>query len=363
MMTRVVPVRNIYLLLAYAARDIGVLGDQEIGEVEAGDDFEILARLLDVGMRRIFRRGLDKRYIELEERGTHPRGALDVDRTIGQLLHLRGELAFRVDDRLPDTHANQVLRTALRFAMRSERLAPKLKRRLRAHATRLHGVSDISPRKALSLSPKIPRGLHEYRPVLRVAELCLARALPDEGAAGHAWRKLLDDEEQMGRLFEGFVRGFAKCHFGERARVSGKEFRWPKAEFSERGAALIPKMITDVFIDWRAGPPTIGECKFYKKPFVHGPHGGPSKLHSQHLYQLMAYLRAADREYDGKPSGLLVYATVDETVSERMEIDGYDFGVVSLDLARAWPELREQMTAVVEACAPPQGAPRYSVAT
>jgi 5-methylcytosine-specific restriction enzyme subunit McrC len=343
-----IPLRNIYVMLAFAGRDVGLLSDQDIGACDFSGDFDVLARLLDSGMRRIFRRGIQRDYAELEEHGPNPRGALDINRTIGRLLHIRGELAFRVDEREPDTPANRVLRAALRAMMAEPTVGGRLTTRLRSHAARLHGVPDVSPSTALSLHARAPRGLQVYRPALRVAELCLARAIPDEAASGAAWRRLLNDEERMGELFEAFVRGFAKHSLAGLADVRVRQFKWAYARASETAVALLPSMKTDVFIGWRDGPPTIGECKFYKSPLAQAQHGGGAKLRATHLYQLTTYLRAAARVYGCTPSGLLIYARVDESIWETLELDGCPLAVVALDLVRPWEHLRKQLADALE---------------
>jgi 5-methylcytosine-specific restriction enzyme subunit McrC len=349
-----IPIRNLYVLLAFAARDVGLMTDEQIGACDFDDEHEVLARLLDACMRRIFQRGIDREYTELHLQGPEPRGALDIARTITQALHTRGQLAFQVDERLPDTASNRVLRAALRVLLSVPRLSGQLRVRIRRHAERLQAVTDISPSVALALRPNVPRGLPAYRPALQIARLSLANALPDEGERGDAWRSLFRDDARMADLFESFVRGFAKHVLVGRAHVCVRQYEWTVEGATEAGLSLLPRMQTDVFIDWHAGTPTIGECKFYRDPFVIHRRGGTMKLHAAHLYQVMAYLRAARQESEPPPAGLLVYATVGEAVWETMILDSYPLTIVSLDLTRPWPELRASLLRALETTSPDQ---------
>lgn len=348
-----IPVRNIYALLAFAGRDIGLLDDNAIGACDFDGPYDVLARLLDASMRRIFSRGLHRRYREEDQQGPKPRGALDLGRTVGALLHIRGELAFRVDERVPDTAPNRVLKAALRGLLRDATVDRAVKTHLRRHFGRLSGVGDVAPGTALVERTDVPRGLQVYRPALLVARLCQARMLPDEGQSGAQWRRLLESEDRMGELFEAFVRGFAHHTLSQTCKVGVRHLEWDRAGASTRGNALLPVMKTDVFLDWHHGPPTICECKFYRSPLAQHPQSAAAKLRSSHLYQLTAYLRAASRDSADPPAGLLLYATVDESVHETMVLEGFPLTIVTLDLARPWEELRRQLNAVLVAVRPP----------
>ena len=58
------------------------------------------------------------------------------------------------------------------------------------------------------------------------------------------------------------------------------------------------------------------------------------------------------REHPTRPSGLLIYAQVDEPLWERWTLEGFPFAAVGIDLAQPWPALRETLTRAVEVFAP-----------
>ena len=79
----------------------------------------------------------------LEEEGAAPRGTIAITSTITRLLHLGGQLAWTVDELLPDTDPNRVLKSALRYLMTSESVAVEARTRLRSHVAWLSQVRDI----------------------------------------------------------------------------------------------------------------------------------------------------------------------------------------------------------------------------
>lgn len=339
-------------MLAFASREEGLLDDRAIGSCDFERPFDVVARLLDATMSRVRRQGIDRRYVEMEDEGVEPRGAIEINRSIAQLLPAQGRIAWRVDELISDTPANRLLKCALRHLMRRQEIETVLRMRLRAHVQSLGDVADVGVLEALRSQTRVPEGLRAYRQGLRLARLALEHLLPDEGVQGRSWQALLDDPDRMGDLFERFVRGFAAFEFEDSATVSVRHLHWNVSGASRRGEELLPEMRTDVFLDWNDGPPTIGECKFYEVPLVESVYGSVRKLRSGHLYQLMSYLRAAERLLGVRARGLLVYARVGEDVFEDLVLDGYPVRVATVDLSREWSHLR---TALLEVLVPNAG--------
>jgi len=263
------------------------------------------------------------------------------------LLLVRGELVWNADDLDPDTTCNRFVKSALRVLLTSGSVATEVRRRLRAHVGWLSDVQDCSVLDAMALQPRAPRGIPEYRSALRLAQLVLESALPDQATIGRRWRSLLDEPERMGALFESFVRGFAAHELRGQASVSSRRLQWEAESVSGDGLDLLPSMLTDVFIAWKDRAPTIGECKFYQHPLIENQWNDGSKVRSEHLYQLMAYLRAAERVCKSNPAGVLIYAKAGRSVKEHWVLNGLDVRVVTVDLSRPWPEIRGELVGVV----------------
>jgi len=336
-------------MLAYASRDAGLLDNRAIAACDFEQPLELVGRLLDASMRRLRRRGLNHEYRSIEEQGPAPRGAITLSATIARLLPAQGKLAWTVDELLPDTPENRVLKATMRLLMSHGGIGSKIRARLRTHVTWLSGVRDISPREAVRVRVTVPRALPEYRPALRLAGLALENLLPDAGQEGSRWNALLQDPERMGDLFERFVRGFAAYEFEDRAAVSARQLSWDVTSASPAGEEIMPIMRTDVFVQWKTGAATVCECKFYEEPLAKHAWSATAKLRASHLYQLTAYLRATAREAAEKPSGLLLYARAGEPITQQYILEGYRTMVATLDLARDWPDIRSELLDVFRA--------------
>ncbi|MFO7725341.1 MAG: hypothetical protein R6V45_07310 [Oceanipulchritudo sp.] len=86
----------------------------------------------------------------------------------------------------------------------------------------------------------------------------------------------------------------------------------------------------------------IIDCKFYKEAFqqVHNT----QKIHSQHLYQLYAYVRnqaIVPGWENGK--GMLLYPSAGQSFDESVSISGHSFRVASINLNQDWNGIAEDL--------------------
>ena len=112
-MSAEIPIRNIYALLAFHWRALGIEGLRDVGQVDADTPLELLARVLVEGTRAQLRRGLDRAYIEHDEDLAHLRGAFDLDATVRRGLIVHQRLNCRFDELVPDTPANRLVKAGL----------------------------------------------------------------------------------------------------------------------------------------------------------------------------------------------------------------------------------------------------------
>ncbi len=251
------------------------------------------------------------------------------------LVHNR--VAFVVDELQLDTPHNRLLCAGIRALLRCDKIKPERALELRRQLAVFPGVAYVSATEALRVAwDRCPSAPPSYREALGLARLAVLATLPDESVEDRHWRKLLDDQQRMGQLFEEFLRGFFEYRFGVRVRKAG--FRW----MDDDPTGLLPKLETDLFIEL-PGRVTVGESKLYKSPLIPGRFGG-ERLRSGHLNQLYAYLRAAqDRYPDCVVEGLLIYALVDRGFDADLRLREHALRVRTVDLSLEWGQLREQV--------------------
>lgn len=333
-------------MLAFCWRETDLIDSGTVGACDFDRPYDVAARLFDVALKRLFRRGLNMNYVVVEEVGPRMRGAIDLPRTTRELLHLRGQLASTVDELSEDTPANRLLKAAVRQLVRLPEVDLAIRQRLRNHLGRLGDVRDVSASDALNAQVTAPRYERAYEEALWLARLTLLSLLPDEGLAGDGRSRARRLQERLPQLFEGFIRGAAQHFLATRARVDRPQIDWLVDGASARGLSLVPQMRTDARIAWNHGPPGLVECKFYEAPLATHGRGSQEKFHAGHLYQILSYLHAMSRE-GTRPTATLVYGSTGTALDEQMTIEGYALRVVWVDLGAAWPVLRDQVLDIV----------------
>jgi 5-methylcytosine-specific restriction enzyme subunit McrC len=145
-------------------------------------------------------------------------------------------------------------------------------------------------------------------------------------------------------VFEKFVRQFAIRHY-HNAKVSAMKIKWDGA-WDEEVEKVLPTMHTDISLD-RPTRKTILDCKFYKEALT--THRDRHRLHSAHLYQLIAYLRNKSRD-DGWEAveGVLLYPAVDHHLDLEFTLLGHSVAIRSIDLDQPWPTIHERLLTVLK---------------
>lgn len=78
---------------------------------------------------------------------------------------------------------------------------------------------------------------------------------------------------------------------------------------------------------------------------------GTKSLRSDHLYQLLAYLRNCEATTKSEPKleGILLYPVIDEPLAADVRLEGFPIRVRGINLAQDWPRIHTDMLAVIAA--------------
>lgn len=346
-MTSAIPIRNLYALLAFHWYELGLEGLTDVGAVDADTPLELLARLLVHGTRTQLRRGIHREYREHAEDLARPRGAIDVTTTVQRALLRRHRLHCRYDELVPDLPVNRLIKASLR-ALTTAEIEPDTRRAVTGLALRLAEVSDVPLLQAAAASLTIPRGSRTYAVLVEICRMLARHLLPDAGDGGHRFRDVLNDDDELARLFEGFVRGFARWHLRGRAEVRCTQPIWAGFAGPDDARALLPRMKTDCTILTHEVIAVL-ECKFVREPFRRiGDSDARLKLRSSHLYQLFAYVTNLARTHvDREIRGTLVYASAGDGVDTTFRLGNTELTVRTVDLTLPWADLQRVMSALV----------------
>ena len=359
-----IPVRNLWLLLLYASqlyREIPA--NHRYGIEESPDDLpglvaEILTRSVEQRLRRNLSHDFQRRNADL----TRVRGRIDSLRTVRRSLLQRGRIACSFDELTTDTPRNQFVKAALSKLVQIVE-NKNLSRRCRTAAAALEraGVTNtffIENRRRYLEVAAIGRANSEDRRMLAAAHLAFDLSLPTEEAGHWSIPAPERNKDWLRRLFEGAVGGFYGCVLSPQGWIvrTGRRLNWQIVHPTARIGAILPSMKTDIILESPRSPitnsryRTIIDTKFTS--ILGAGRYRESSLHSEHIYQIYAYLRSQER-FDDPPSanatGMLLYPSIHEEVDEEATIQGHRIRFTTVNLAADSRTIRNRLIAIADA--------------
>jgi 5-methylcytosine-specific restriction enzyme subunit McrC len=342
-----IPVRNLYYLFLYAWDRFSEGRQIDVGSDTSPDLPNLLARVLVSGVRRQFRRGLDKGYVEVVDELAFPRGKFLLPDTIKRSSLPSGRLVCQFDELRIDTRANRILRAAIRRLHLAPDIAADLAVELRRLDARLGGVARVPLTPALFRSLQLTRSHGQYGLLMDLCRLVMDLSLPEERGEGYRFYDVLEDETRMSTVFENFVRNFYRLE-QDHYSVGADIISWPAVCAAPDQFGYLPAMITDVTLR-SADRMMIIDAKFYKNTFVTSRFGGHPKVRADHLYQLQSYLEHGTPDSGEVASeGVLLYPSIEgDEVRLDFQLPRHRIRVWTLDLNRPWPHVHNQLLELV----------------
>ncbi len=345
MKDRKIPIANIYYLLCYAWDHVE---ERDVVRLEALEELErvqdLLGKVLAEGTFRLIRRGLDRGYREVREDLAGIRGKIAVGETAKRALRARGQVTCDFEELSHDVLHNRILRSSLRSLLRLQDLHSDVRAEVRNAYTKLDGVSVVPLNRRLFEQVQLDRNHRYYRFLLSVCRLIHEQLLVDERSGEARFTEF--SEERMERLYEDFIIQFYRRE-QDRYRVNhrGRMIAWLDEGTPDHQRSKLPQMEADVILE-APDRRIIMDAKYYREA-LGGRYGG--KLHSNNLYQLLAYLRNREATEASGPrhEGILLYPIVDAPVAVDVRLEGFSIRACSIDLAQDWRNIHDDMLALI----------------
>ena len=348
-----IPILNVYYLLCYAWRHVQERDTKRLASLaDLSTVQDLLGKVLAIGVNHLVRRGIDRGYVERREDLAGIRGKLAVSETAKRALRSRARAACDFEELSVDILPNRILRTSLRSLLNPRiPLERSIRGEVRSAYRRLDGVSRVRLKRNTFSQVQLGGQRRLYHHLLSVCWLLYRSSMVDEKTGHTAFRDFRRDKATMWRLFEDFVIGFYEREQRVyRVNPGGRRIHWVDASAKDdANRARIPVMEADVILE-SPERRIILDTKFYRDALARGRGSGTGKLHSNNLYQLLAYLRnrQATRPDGARHEGVLLYPQVDEE-SLRAEIwlEGFRIQARSVNLDQDWRLIHDEMLGTI----------------
>lgn len=340
-----IPIRNVYVMMAYAFRAIRSDSHDHIAAERFDHLQDLFAEILLRGVGTQVKRGLHHDYLQRSDELATVRGRIDVNGTIASRSTVRGKLICEFDEYSTDTPHNQALKSVLVLLVRHGEVTQSRRNALRRLLPYLDAVTLVAPTSIRWNALTYHRANATYRLLLGACEL-IVRGLLHTQVSGSTKLASWISDESMSSLYERFLREYYSIHHPELS-PGASAVAWDYDAGKAHGAEHLPAMRTDITL--RSGQHTlIIDAKYYSQSMQTGWFGKKT-IHSANLYQLLTYTKNADVDRNGSVSGLLLYARTEGAEQPDLDvvIQGNRIGAATLNLNRPWDHLRSQLEHVI----------------
>ncbi|MEO1517697.1 MAG: 5-methylcytosine-specific restriction endonuclease system specificity protein McrC [Bacteroidota bacterium] len=345
-MSAFIPIQNIYYLLCY------VWDKLEEGErvaVAAEDSTELVdlfAKVLIRACTPLLKRGIDRAYLQKSQELGAIKGKLLLSESLKRNLLEKQRAICQYDEFSPDVLTNRILVATLQNLLQVPTLDKGLRRSIH------HLLLKFPPLTPLQIRAKdfdlvhLHRNNCLYEFPLRVCRIIHDNLLPRETPGEFEFVDFRRDDVKMRMLFERFLFQFYKRE-QDQFRVRREHIQWKMHPLDQESIPYLPRMETDITLESEQQKIII-DAKFYRKTLQRN--FDTSKLRSNNLYQLFAYLLNQENPEDARSMrvrGILIYPSTEEEFNFRYSYRGHRIEVCTLDLNQHWRGIGGRLRAIL----------------
>ncbi|MCI6547407.1 MAG: 5-methylcytosine-specific restriction endonuclease system specificity protein McrC [Coriobacteriaceae bacterium] len=339
-----IPVRNVYYMLAYAFRALDERGWGDFEAEEFDNAADLCAAILCRGVGLQLKRGLGREYANRTGELSSPRGKIELSESLRVRTLMRHQAVCTWAELSPDTGMNRILKSTMLLLLRSDASRERKRglRRLLAYFSEV-GEADLAH---VDWGMRFDRTNRGYRMLMGACWLACNGLLQgqDEGKA-----RLMEyaDDQQMSRLYERFVLEYYRRERPD-LTVGAPHIEWA---LDDETRELLPAMRSDVTLS-RGRDELIVDCKYY----THDTqlHLGKRTVHSHNLYQIFTYVKNEEARLADFPhtvAGMLLYARTEDDVQPDVtyRMSGNEISVTTLNLNQPFEGVRARLNSIAQA--------------
>ena len=336
-------------MLLYAWNQMAML-NRWPAEVEDAPNLDaLLVSILAKLVQQRLRIGLGRNYIDEERLLRGLRGRVDFSESLKRLALQNGQAYCRFQEFSLNAPKNQIVRSTLTRVGQVGQVAGdpatrELRQTVRRLSRDLEGVDLVELSLAFIHRQNLGRNDNDYRLMLAICDLLLARQMPTEAASYRSLPGMNRDAMTLHAVYEKFVANFYRLHLSGWSVSAQSHLDWNGPNTS----AYLPIMQPDVVLQHRASGRLIVLDTKYTANILSSGQYGQLKFDSSHIYQVYTYLRSQEHlsEQHRHAAGVLLYPAVEWPLSEEVNIDGHSIGFETVDLALAWKDIQSKLLAI-----------------
>lgn len=337
-----IPVKNIYYMLAYAFQVLNEDGYKSVATEQFNNVADLCSAILCRGVSLQLKKGLGREYISETEMLSGLRGRIDITESIKTQAMLRRQMVCTYDEFSVNTYKNQVIKTTMLKLLHVD-IDKKRKKEIKKLLVFFDEVNELDV-YSIQWNQQYSKNDQTYRMLIAICYLVLKGLLQ---TTSNGSVKMMDfiDEQRMCRLYEKFILEYYRKEHPE-ITANASQIPW----IVDDGVKdMLPIMQSDIMLS-KENQVLIIDAKYYKNTMQ--TQFEKQTLHSGNLYQIFAYVKNKEAELEDKQhevAGMLMYAKTDEDIvpDNKYSMSGNKIYVRTLDLNCDFLTIREQLDSIV----------------
>lgn len=337
-----IPVKNIYYMLAYAFQVLNEDGYKSVATEQFNNVADLCSAILCRGVSLQLKKGLGREYISETEMLSGLRGRIDITESIKTQAMLRRQMVCTYDEFSVNTYKNQVIKTTMLKLLHVD-IDKKRKKEIKKLLVFFDEVNELDV-YSIQWNQQYSKNDQTYRMLIAICYLVLKGLLQ---TTSNGSVKMMDfiDEQRMCRLYEKFILEYYRKEHPE-ITANASQIPW----IVDDGVKdMLPIMQSDIMLS-KENQVLIIDAKYYKNTMQ--TQFEKQTLHSGNLYQIFTYVKNKEAELEDKQhevAGMLMYAKTDEDIvpDNKYSMSGNKIYVRTLDLNCDFITIREQLDSIV----------------
>ena len=337
-----IPIRNIYYMLAYAFQVLNEQGYQDVATEQFDNVAELCSAILVKGMSIQLKRGLNREYILKSDALSAPRGKLEISESLKIRSIQRKQLICTYDEFSANSYMNRIIKTTMMMLLKTD-ISASRKKEMRKVLVFLRDIETLDIH-LINWNVQYNRNNQTYRMLIAICNLVIKGLLQTQSDGSVRLMDFLD-EQRMHRLYEKFILEYYRKEHPE-VTANASQIPW---QLDDDMSAMLPVMQTDIMLK-RGEKTLIIDAKYYahSTQVQYDLH----TIHSGNLYQIFTYVKNKEVELADQPhevAGMLLYAKTDEEIypDQEYRMSGNRICVRTLDLSGDFDSVRIQLDDIV----------------
>ena len=333
-----IPVQNVYYMLAYAFKVLNEDGYKEVAAEQFNNVAELCSAILCKGVSLQLRCGLGQEYISETETLSGIRGKIDITESIKTQTMPRKQMVCTYDEFSVNTYMNRIIKTTMLKLMQAD-IDKVRKKEIRKLLVYFSEVDELEIH-SINWNRQYSKSNQTYRMLISMCYLVL-KGLLQTTTDGNVKLMQFVDEQRMCRLYEKFILEYYRKEHPELI-ANASRISW---QLDDNFSDMLPVMQTDIMLT-KDEKVLIIDAKYYEHTMQ--TQYEKHTLHSGNLYQIFTYVKNKEEALKAEPhevSGMLLYAKTDEeiTLDLKYKMSGNRISVRTLDLNLEFAEIARRL--------------------